>query len=451
MDLLNTIASFLVAIIVLVTVHEFGHFYVARLCGVRVLRFSLGFGKVLWRKYDKQGTEFSLSALPLGGYVKMLDEREGEVPPELLSQAFNRKSVGQRMAIVVAGPVANFILAILLFWGLLLGGERGLVPIIGAVEPKSIAAKAGLEVGQEILSVDGEETPTEQSVARHLISRLGESGEMQFNVRYPDSNLTYEIVIPLDNWMQDAKDPEPFAGLGIDLGPVKPIVGDVLPNTPADRAGFKAEDKIVRVNDLPVKDWRDFQNLVRPRINQPVTVDIERKSANGATDKLTLSVTPESFTEKGVSYGRVGMAPKPLSEEFVRHYEYSVGGALVAGVKRTWDTSGFVLLSVKKLILGEISTKNLSGPISIAKVAGSSAQIGLKSFIGFLALLSVFLGVFNLLPIPVLDGGHLLYLSVELIKGKPVSEKVQVLAYQFGLVVVIGLSMLAMYNDIMRL
>ncbi len=451
MDLLHTVFSFLVAIIVLVTVHEFGHFYVARLCGVRVLRFSLGFGKVLWRKYDKHGTEFSLSALPFGGYVKMLDEREGDVPAELLSQTFTRKTVGQRMAIVAAGPVANFMLAILLFWGLLLGGESGLVPVIASVEANSIAAKSGLEVGQEIVSVDEQQTPTEQAVARHLISRLGESGEIRFKVRYPDSNLTYEINVPLNNWMQDAKDPEPMSGLGIDLGPVKPIVGEVLPNTPASRAGFQVEDNIVRINDVPVKDWRDFQAVVRPRANQLVIVDVERKDASGDVNIISLSVTPESFSEKGVSYGRVGMAPKPLPAEYLRHYDYSVGGALIAGIKRTWDTSGFVLLSVKKLIVGEISTKNLSGPISIAKVAGSSAQIGLKSFIGFLALLSVFLGVFNLLPIPVLDGGHLLYLSVELIKGKPVSEKVQVLAYQVGLMIVIGLSVLAMYNDIMRL
>lgn len=450
MNLAYTILSFLVAIIILVTVHEFGHFYVARLCGVRVLRFSLGFGKVLWRRYDNHGTEFSLSALPFGGYVKMLDEREGDVPPDLLHQAFTRKTVWQRMAIVVAGPVANFILAIVLFWVLLLGGERGLIPIIGAVQPNSLAAKAGLEVGQEITSVDGEATPTEQAVARQLIGRLGESGEIQFNVRYADSDLTYEIAVPLDHWMAGVKDPEPLEGLGIDIAPIKPIVGNIIADSPAAKAGFKLNDKIVRANDLPVKDWRDFQNAVRPHINQPVIVEIERKTDSSVVELLSLSVTPESFTEKGVSYGRVGMAPLPLPEEFLRHYEYSVGGALVAGVKRTWDTSGFVLLSVKKLILGEISTKNLSGPISIAKVAGSSAQNGLKSFIGFVALLSVFLGVFNLLPIPVLDGGHLLYLSVEVIKGKPVSEKVQILAYQFGLMLVIGLSALAMYNDIMR-
>jgi len=450
MNLAYEVMSFLVAIIILVTVHEFGHFYVARLCGVRVLRFSLGFGKVLWRYYDKHGTEFSLSALPFGGYVKMLDEREGDVPAELLAQAFTRKTVWQRMAIVVAGPVANFILAIVLFWVLLLGGERGLIPIIGAVQPNSIAAHAGLEVGQEILSVDGVETPTEQRLAKQLIGRLGESGAIEFKVRYPDSDLVYQLSAPLDGWLRGVQDPEPLEGLGIYIGP-KPIIGEVLPNTPAAKAGFKVGDKVVQMNKLPINNWQDFMGMVRPRINEAIIVEIERNSVKGTVELLSLSVTPESFTEKGVSYGRVGMAPKPLSEEFIRRYDYSVSGALVASVNQTWDTAGFVLLSVKKLILGEISTKNLSGPISIAKVAGSSAQNGLKSFVGFLALLSVFLGVFNLLPIPVLDGGHLLYLSVEVIKGKPVSEKVQIMAYQLGLMLVIGLSVLAMYNDIMRL
>ena len=454
MDLAYQIVSFLVAIIILVTVHEFGHFYVARLCGVKVLRFSLGFGKVLWRRYDKHGTEFSLSALPFGGYVKMLDEREGDVPAELLPQAFTRKTVWQRMAIVVAGPVANFILAILLFWVLLLGGSRGLIPVVGVVAPGSISAKAGIEAGQEIVAVNDVETPTQQALVRQMIGFLGESGVVQFKVRYPKSDLTYELDVTLNEWMRGAKDPDPIAGLGIEMPPLKPIVGNVLPDSPAAKAGFKVNDKIVRVNDLPVKDFRDFQAVVRPRGGEIMDVVVERNSnANSSTrnETLSLSVMPESFTQNGVSYGRIGIAPQALSEEFYRHYEYSVGGALLAGMSQTLDSSGFVLVSVKKLILGEISTKNLSGPISIAKVAGSSAQNGLKSFVSFVALLSVFLGVFNLLPIPVLDGGHLLYLSVEVIKGKPVSEKVQIAAYQLGLMLVIGLSILAMYNDIMRL
>jgi len=451
MNLAYQVLSFLVAIAILITVHEFGHFYVARLCGVKVLRFSLGFGKVLWRRYDKHGTEFSISALPFGGYVKMLDEREGDVPPELLSQTFNRKTVRQRMAIVIAGPVANFILAVLLFWILLLGGSRGLIPIIGAVAPGSVAAKAGLEVGQEIVAVNDVETATQQAFVRQMIGYLGESDVVRFKVRYPNSDLMYELDVTLNEWLRGVKDPDPIAGLGIEIMPLKPIIGKVLPDSPAAKAGFNVNDKIVSVNDLPVKDFRDFQAAVRPRGGEPLNVVVERGKPGAISETVSLSVTPESFTEKGVSYGRIGIAPQALSEKFYRHYEYSVGGALIAGVKQTWDSSAFVLVSVKKLILGEISTKNLSGPISIAKVAGSSAQDGLKSFVGFVALLSVFLGVFNLLPIPVLDGGHLLYLSVEVIKGKPVSEKVQIAAYQFGLMLVIGLSILAMYNDIMRL
>jgi regulator of sigma E protease len=447
MHIAYMILSFLVAIIILVTVHEFGHFYVARRCGVKVLRFSIGFGKVLWRRYDRHGTEFSLSALPFGGYVKMLDEREGEVPPELLDQAFTRKTVWQRMAIVLAGPIANFILAILLFWGLLLQGKTGLIPVVGKVEPGSVAAAASLEVGQEIVAIDGIETPTEQLLAQQLLNRLGESGEITFKVRYPNSTLQYELRTTLDNWLRGVKDPDPVKGLGLELAfPVSAVAGEIKPGSPAERAGFQTGDKIVQADDIQITDWRVWFDYVRAHGGKTIQVKVER-----ADETLALSVTPESFEEKGVSYGRVGMGNQPPPDELFRHYEYSIGGALVASVKETWNTSAFVLISVKKLILGEISTNNLSGPISIAKVAGSSAQIGLKHFIGFLAFLSVLLGVFNLLPIPVLDGGHLVYLAIEAIRGKPVSEKVQIIGYQFGLFLVISLSILAMYNDILRL
>jgi len=446
-ELLKSIPSFLVAIIILVTIHEFGHFYVARRCGVKVLRFSLGFGKVLWRKYDKLGTEYTLSALPFGGYVKMLDEREGDVPAELVDQAFTRKPVWQRMAIVVAGPIANFILAILLFWMLILPGERGLIPVIGKVTPNSIAAAAALEPGQEILAIDGQPTPTEQQLGQHLVSRLGESGPIVFKVRDTKSGAESERQAVLDKWLQDAKDPDPVSGIGIELAlPLKAVIGELVPGKPAALAGFKVGDEIVSANQTPIADFRQWSELVKAHPGQPMQVDLMRSG-----QRISLQVTPESFEEKGVFKGRVGVAVQPPADELFRHYDYSVGGALVAGIKRTWDTSAFVLLSVKKLILGEISTKNLSGPISIAKVAGSSAQIGFKSFVSFLALISVFLAVFNLLPVPVLDGGHLLYLLVEAVRGKPVSEQVQVFGYQLGLALVISLSMVAMYNDIMRL
>ncbi len=448
---MQTVLSFLVALLILVSIHEFGHFYVARRCGVKVHRFSIGFGKVIWSWRDRQGTEYALAALPLGGYVKMLDEREGVVTAEERHMAFNNKSVWQRIAIVAAGPIANFILAILLFWGLMLQGERGMVPVIDSIAPNSIAAQAGLEKGQEILAVDGIPTPTWQALNRALLNRLGESGPISFKVAYSeDSHFQYESEAQLHDWLRDAADPDPVAGLGISLQfpQIPPVVGEVLSASPAERAGLKTGDVLRRVDDVVINDWRLWVDYVRERPGAALSVTFERA---GQLHQLTL--IPDAVTENGKVQGRVGVGVQPynIPEKLIRAYDYSVVGAFVAGVNKTWETSGFVLLSVKKLILGEISTKNLSGPITIAKVAGSSAESGLRSFIGFVALLSVFLAVFNLLPIPVLDGGHLFYCLIEVIKRKPVSDRVQMLGYQVGLFLVISLSILALYNDIMRL
>ncbi|WP_111640328.1 RIP metalloprotease RseP [Marinimicrobium alkaliphilum] len=450
MALLQTILWFLVAIVILVTIHEFGHFYVARRCGVRVLRFSIGFGKVLFRWRDSQQTEYAVSAIPLGGYVKMLDEREGDVPEDQLGRAFNRQNVWKRIAIVAAGPLANFILAVLLFWALSIPGFRDAIPIVGEVEPGSVAAQAGLEHGQEILAVDGEPTPTWQALNQQLLRRLGESGTMDFVVRYPGSSLQYHSQADLDNWLRGVADPEPLAGLGLTLyRPVsRAIVGNLLPGSPAERAGFEPGDRVMQADGGAIDTWREWVDYVSARPGQEIVVEVEREG-----ETVSLTVTPErAEDEAGQSIGRVGMGLRgePWPDEMLREYRYSVPGAFVAGVERTWDTTGFVLLSIKKLVVGEISTKNLSGPITIAKVAGSSAESGIKAFVAFVALLSVFLAVFNLLPIPVLDGGHLMYYLIEVAKGSPVSEKVQVVGYQVGLVMVLGLMVLAIYNDIMR-
>ena len=450
MELIQTIVSFLVALLILVSIHEFGHFYVARRCGVKVHRFSIGFGKVLWSWRDKQGTEYALAALPLGGYVKMLDEREGDVAPEERHLAFNNKTVWQRIAIVAAGPLANFLLAILLFWGLLLQGQRDLIPFIDSVAPGSIAAQAGLEKGQEIVAIDGQPTPTWQALNKALLNRLGETGKISFRVSYPDSSFHYESEAQLVDWLRESADPDPVAGLGITLflPKIPPIIGEVVAASPAEKAGLKTGDKILQVDDLEISDWQSWVEYVRKRPGNALTVSLEREA-----QVMQITLIPELVEERGERLGRVGVGVKAytLPEDMIRSYEYSVVGAFVAGVNKTWETSGFVLLSVKKLILGEISTKNLSGPITIAKVAGSSAEGGLRSFIGFVALLSVFLAVFNLLPIPVLDGGHLFYYLIEVIKRKPVSDRVQMLGYQVGLFLVISLSVLALYNDIMRL
>ncbi len=450
MALIQTVIWFLVALAILVTVHEFGHFYVARRCGVKVLRFSIGFGKVLLRRYDRQGTEYALAAIPLGGYVKMLDEREGEVPEEELDRTFNRKNVWQRIAIVAAGPVANFLLAILLFWLLMIPGTREPIPIVGEVEPGSIAAQAGLEHGQEILAVDGEPTPTWQALHQQLLRRLGETGTIQFLVKYPASDLQYMSQAPLEGWLRGAEEPDPVAGIGLTLDRPEPqaLLGHIVPDSPAERAGLLPGDRILSADGEEISGWSQWVDYVRARPDEEIQLTVEREGG-----QESLSVTPETVEESGERFGRVGVGPQaqPWPEDRIRTYHYGPIESFVAGVDRTWETAGFVLLSVKKLVVGEISTKNLSGPITIAKVAGDSAQSGWKSFVGFVALLSIFLGVFNLLPIPVLDGGHLLYYAIEVVKGSPVSDRVQQVGFQIGLVMVVGLMILAFYNDIMRL
>ena len=451
MDSLITLFGFLVALGVLVTIHEFGHFYVARRCGVKVLRFSIGFGKPLWSWTDKQGTDYTLSPIPLGGFVKMLDEREGNVPESQLEQTFNRKTVWQRIAIVAAGPIANFILAIILFASILLPGTRDLAPIIGEVEAGSIAEQAGLESGQEILAIDGVLTPTRQDFNRQLLNRLGETGVISFTASYPNSTLEYQSEAPLTDWLKGADEPNPIEGIGVKLyrPHFEAVIAQVMPESPAATAGLQEGDRIVSADGELMAGWMAWVEYVRARPNLTINVLIERSA-----ERLSVMLTPRLIsTDSGEKIGQVGLAPvRPeWPEEMLRTREYTVLGALVGGVEKTWETSAFVLVSVKKLLVGQISTKNLSGPITIAKVAGASAKAGIVYYLGFMALLSVSLGVFNLLPIPVLDGGHLLYYLVEVVKGSPVPEKVQALGYQLGLVLVLGVMVLALYNDVMRL
>jgi regulator of sigma E protease len=449
-DLLLTIGWFLLVLVILVTFHEFGHFFVARRCGVKVLRFSVGFGKPLWSWRDRHDTEFAIAAIPLGGYVKMLDEREGEVAEEELHRAFNRKSVWQRMAIAAAGPAANFILAIVIFWGLFLQGSTGLAPVVGEVEPGSVAARAGLEPGQEIVAIDGVSTPTRQAVFKQLMLRLGESGDLRFTIQYPDSNYRYESEVTLDGWLKGVEEPDPVEGLGLSFyQPTwRPVVDSVEPGSAADRGGLQAGDELLAVSGETLENWQEWVSFVRERPGLTLALTVSRSGV-----ERQLQVTPEPIMDNGKEVGRVGVVGKfpEWPEEMVRRQSYGVLGALWKGVDETGDSIRFVLVSVQKLFLGEISTKNLSGPIGIAKVAGDSARAGAQYYIQFLALLSVYIAVFNLLPIPVLDGGHILYCVIEAIKGSPVSERIQVLAYQVGLVMLLGVMVLAFYNDILRL
>ncbi len=451
MDLLYTIAITLATLAVLVAVHEYGHFWVARRCGVKVLHFSIGFGKAVYSWHDRQGTRYSIASIPLGGYVKMLDEREGEVAPEELEQAFNRKPVLQRIAVVAAGPLANLGLAVVAYWFLFLSGESGYAPIIGEVTPGSVADVAGLEPGQEIVAVDGVDTPTWQALSFRLLDRIGDTGTIEFAVKYPGSDMVYESEGVLFEWLSDQEQPDLYGGLGIAMytPEVPPVVGEVVDGSPAEASGLQSGDLVLRADGVAMPLWMDWVEYVRARPDQPIELEFQR-----GEEVLSSVIVPERVTdETGESIGRVGLAVElpEMPPGMVRQFQRGPLEALGAGFTRTGELVVFTLNSIKKMVQGLISPKNLSGPITIAKVASASAKSGLESYISFLALLSVSLGVLNLLPIPVLDGGHLLFYTVELLAGRPVPEKIQILGYQLGLMVVLGIMMLALYNDFARL
>jgi len=451
MDILITVGITLATLAILVAIHEYGHFWVARRCGVEVLRFSIGFGKSLFSWRDRRGTEFSIAAIPLGGYVKMLDEREGDVPPERLERAFNRKPVLQRIAVVSAGPLANLALAVVAYWALFLAGESGYVPLIEEVAPDSAAARAGLAPGQEIVAVDGEETPTMQALSFRLLERIGDSGTISIETLHPDSVSPRTYQLPIERWLSEQEQPELFGGLGITLysPDIPPVVGEVVADSPAAAAGLLAGDRVVSADGRPMPLWDDWVAYVRARPGVPIELGVDR---DGRT--LYTTVVPERrLDEDGQPYGRVGVAiaPPEWPPEMVRRFPRGPVEAFGAALSRTGELTVFTLKSIQKMITGLISHKNLGGPITIAKVASASAKSGLESYVGFLALLSVSLGVLNLLPIPVLDGGHLLFYTIELLAGRPVPERIQALGYQLGLFMVLGIMLLALYNDIVRL
>jgi regulator of sigma E protease len=381
----------------------------------------------------------------------MLDEREAPVDAAQQHLAFNRKPVLARIAIVAAGPVANFLLAIVAYWALFLAGESGYAPVIGAVEPGSVADVAGLESGQEIVAVDGRETPTWQALSFQLLERIGDTGPISFAVRYPGSDVVYESRGNLDEWLAGEDSPDLYGGLGLTLytPPVEPIVDEIVPDSPAAKAGLQVGDRIVATDGRAMALWDEWVDYVRERPGETLGVTVER---DGGRREVTLVPEPQR-TSDGEVVGRVGVGVRvpAMPESQRREFRRGPLEALGAGVERTGDMVAFTVKSMVKMVQGLISPKNLSGPITIAKVASASAKSGLESYIGFLALLSVSLGVLNLLPIPVLDGGHLLYYSIELVAGRPVPERVQMVGYQIGLFLVVSLMVFALYNDFSRL
>ncbi|WP_434456376.1 sigma E protease regulator RseP [Stutzerimonas urumqiensis] len=449
MSALYMIIGTLIALGVLVTFHEYGHFWVARHCGVKVLRFSVGFGKPLVRWHDRQGTEFVIAAIPLGGYVKMLDEREAPVAPELLQQAFNRKTVRQRFAIVSAGPAANFLLALLFFWLIAMLGSEQIRPVVGAVQPDSLAAQAGIEPGQEIISIDGEPTAGWSAVNLQLVRRLGETGTLTLELQ-EEGGASRSVSVPLRQWLQSVEEPDPIAALGI--RPWRPevpaVVAELEPGGPAEQAGITVGDKLLRVDGVPITQWSDLVEAVRARPGNLVALQYER---GGETREI--EVTLGSREQQGEQFGFLGAGVKGVQwpDGMTRTISYDPLSAVARSFERTWEMSLLTLDSLKKMLLGELSVKNLSGPITIAKVAGASAQSGLGDFLNFLAYLSISLGVLNLLPIPVLDGGHLLFYMIEWVRGRPLSERVQGWGMQIGISLVVGVMLLALVNDLGRL
>lgn len=450
MSALYMIAGTLIALGVLVTFHEFGHFWVARRCGVKVLRFSVGFGMPLLRWHDKQGTEFVIAAIPLGGYVKMLDEREGEVPVDQLDQSFNRKTVRQRIAIVAAGPVANFLLALVFFWVLAMLGSEQVRPVIGAVESGSIAAKAGLNAGEEIVAIDGEPTSGWAAVNLQLVRRLGESGSLQLLVREQGSTADSPRELKLDDWLKGADEPDPIRSLGIRpwRPALPPVLAELDPKGPAQAAGLKTGDRLLALDGQPLNDWQQVVDTVRTRPDTKIMLRIERDSA-----QIDVPVTLAARGESKAPSGYLGAGVKAIDwpPEMIREVSYGPLAAIGEGARRTWTMSILTLDSLKKMLFGELSVKNLSGPITIAKVAGASAQSGVADFLNFLAYLSISLGVLNLLPIPVLDGGHLLFYLIEWARGRPLSDRVQGWGIQIGISLVVGVMLLALVNDLGRL
>ena len=445
-----TLLYFILAISILVAIHEYGHFWVARRCGVQVKRFSIGFGKPLWSFKDKYGTEFSIAPIPMGGYVSMLDEREGGVPEELKPYAYNNKSPWQRIAIASAGPLANFIFAIAAYWFIFVVGTTGLVPVVGSVSENSAAARAGVQVGDQIIEVNGKATNTWEDVNWQLIGFLGESGAIDITLAASNGHR-YGTKLLVENWLSDEEMPNPMRALGLEPRtlPIPAVMGQVMPDGAAAAAGLQDGDKILSVNNAAIADWYALVDWVQRSASVPLTLGIERNQ-----QRLNVTLTPASRVgDDGKSVGFMGaaVAIPEYPADWLSTRSVGVVDGLLLGVQKTWDTTYFTLASLWKMIAGQISMKNLSGPVSIAKVAGASAASGLESFVGFLALLSVSLGVLNLLPIPVLDGGHILFCLAEIIQGKTLSERIQQWAVKLGLFLLLGLMLVAFYNDLSRL
>lgn len=459
MNFFISLLALIVTLGILVTVHEFGHFWVARRCGVKVLRFSIGFGKAVKTWIGKDGVEYVLAPIPLGGYVKMLGQEDtsstaGDVPLSQRHLSFAYKPLWQRMAIVAAGPIANFLLAIFVFWIIYVSyGINGIAPVINGVVEESPAYVAGLRTGDEILAVDGEETIIWQQVTMQLLARLGETGNLVLTIDPVDSNSLRDVSIPVISWMGDETEPNPVSSLGIVLIEIPAIIAGVVAEGRAESGGLLAGDEIVSVNGRAIRGWTHWVEVIRSNPELELDTVVQREGI-----KTAIVLRPATKTlEDGSVIGSIGAYVQETSfselvpPEMQREVSYNPISAIQPALQETWDKSVFILASVKKMVVGLISVKNINGPITIAQIAGQTASYGIDVYLGFLALLSISLGVLNLLPIPILDGGHLMYYMIEAVTRRPVPERIQAWGLQLGLLLISGIMVLAVYNDVSRL
>ena len=447
----GSLLAFIVAISLLVAVHEFGHFWVARKLGIRVLRFSIGFGKPLWRRrFGADQTEFVIAALPLGGYVKMLDEREAPVAPAEVSRSFNRQALWVRSAVILAGPLFNFVFAMAAYWLMFVSGVPGLRPIVGEIAPQSVAEQAGFQEKDELLSVAGKATPSWDAATLELLDAALSGERIEISVHSPDD--TQRLLIIDFSGVPNALDKGGLLGnLGLSVWRPRlpPVIDRLVANAPAEQAGLQPGDRIVSVDTQAIETWSEWVDYVRAHPEQSSQIRVLR-----GTDELDVTLVPKAVEENGETIGQIGAyvrQPEGVQDNMRTEVRYGIVESAAKSVQKTWEMSALTVRTLWGMLSGRASVENISGPISIAQYAGYSARIGLASFLKFLAIVSISLGVLNLLPVPVLDGGHLLYNAIEWVQGKPLSDSAQQFGQQLGILLLLALMTIAFYNDLSRL
>ena len=445
------LAAFLVVLGVLIFVHELGHYLLARFCGVKVLRFSIGFGRVLWcRQFGRDKTEWALGLFPIGGYVKMLDEREGEVAPEEAHRAFNRQGVGKRSLIVAAGPLANFLLAIVLYWAVFMFGSEELLPVLGTPAVGTPAAAAGVLNGEQVRLVDGQAVRTWGDFRWVLLQKAIDQGSVELELINEHNEIAIrrlELAAAGEHgWEGDALE---RLGIGFYRPDFPPVVGRVVAGGPGGRAGLQEGDRVLSLDGKAIETWHELVLFIREAAGRQVTLVFER---HGGVGSVTL--VPDAVSENGRTVGKIGIAVSDAGQtrrELKTFVRYGLFEAGEKALRETWDKSKFSLVMMGKMLTGEVSWRNLSGPVTIADYAGQSARLGLDYYVKFMALVSISLGVLNLLPIPVLDGGHLMYHMIEVVRRRPLSERAMEIAQRVGLSMLFVMMAFAFFTDLNRL